>query len=237
MADFVPVAGAAGDCGTKRRMLGSTGKMAGTAALRRAAGPAARRLPDGPHAALDPGQRPTALRHLPECPAAHQLPRFRLPFADGPARGGPGQMATLPSVPVLRPDQPGADRRLRPGPAELAWRRLRLPLPAFQRTHAGAALQAAAGVRNPVSQTPDDGVCELRQGRNLLRLENRTAPREKRLLVELDDGTRIDACFSEEAPSFQPMCLCTPTAVNGWVYAQKVASRCGPGPSVHTMAR
>lgn len=65
------------------------------------------------------------------------------------------------------------------------------------------------------SQTPDDGVCELRQGRNLLRLENRMAHREKRLLVELDDGTRIDACFSEEAPSFQPMCLCTPTAVNG----------------------
>ncbi len=53
------------------------------------------------------------------------------------------------------------------------------------------------------------------------------AHREKRLLVELDDGTRIDACFSEEAPSFQPMCLCTPTAVNGWVYAQKVAGvRC-----------
>lgn len=77
------------------------------------------------------------------------------------------------------------------------------------------------------SQTPDDGVCELRQGRNLLRLENRMAHREKRLLVELDDGTRIDACFSEEAPSFQPMCLCTPTAVNGWVYAQKVAGvRC-----------
>ena len=76
------------------------------------------------------------------------------------------------------------------------------------------------------SQTPDD-VRELRQGRNLLRLENRMAPREKRLLVELDDGTRIDACFSEEAPSFQPMCLCTPTAVNGWVYAQKVAGvRC-----------
>ncbi len=66
------------------------------------------------------------------------------------------------------------------------------------------------------SQTPDDGVCELRQGRNLLRLENRMAHREKRLLVELDDGTRIDACFSEEAPSFQPMCLCTATEVNGW---------------------
>ncbi|ERY89330.1 hypothetical protein Q021_04910 [Pseudomonas aeruginosa BWHPSA008] len=141
-------------------MLGSTGKMPGTAALRRAAGPTARRLPDGPHAALDPGQRPTALRHLPECPAAHQLPRFRLPFADGPARGGPGQMATLPSVPVLWPDQPGADRRLRPGSAELAWRRLRLPLPAFQRTHAGAALQAAAGVRNPVF--PDPGRRRLR---------------------------------------------------------------------------
>ncbi|MGA4817264.1 hypothetical protein ACPA9J_31405 [Pseudomonas aeruginosa] len=84
------------------------------------------------------------------------------------------------------------------------------------------------GFRNPVS--PDPGRRRLRRtapGRNLLRLENRMAHREKRLLVELDDGTRIDACFSEEAPSFQPMCLCTPTAVNGWVYAQKVAGvRC-----------
>ncbi len=91
------------------------------------------------------------------------------------------------------------------------------------------------------SQTPDDGVCELRQGRNLLRLENRMAHREKRLLVELDDGTRIDACFSEEAPSFQPMCLCTPTAVNGWVYAQKVpacavAATCA-APSATTTCR
>jgi hypothetical protein len=77
------------------------------------------------------------------------------------------------------------------------------------------------------SQQPDDGVCELRSGRNLLRLENRTDSREKRLLVELDDGTRIDAGFSEAEPAFQPMCINTPTAVNGWVYAQKVAGlRC-----------
>lgn len=77
------------------------------------------------------------------------------------------------------------------------------------------------------SQQPNDGVCELRAGRNLLRLENHGATREKRLLVELDDGTRIDASFSELQPAFQPMCINTPTAVNGWVYAQKVAGvRC-----------
>lgn len=77
------------------------------------------------------------------------------------------------------------------------------------------------------SQQPDEGVCELRSGRNLLRLENRGTLREKRLLVELDDGLRIDAGFSELEPAFQPMCLNTPTAVNGWVYAQKVAGvRC-----------
>lgn len=77
------------------------------------------------------------------------------------------------------------------------------------------------------SQQPDDGICELRSGGNLLRLENRANSREKRLLVELDDGTRIDACFSETEPAFQPMCINTPTAVNGWVYAQKVAGvRC-----------
>ncbi|AYC35046.1 DUF2804 domain-containing protein [Pseudomonas cavernae] len=77
------------------------------------------------------------------------------------------------------------------------------------------------------SQRPNDGVCELRSGRNRLRLENHGATLEKRLLVELDDGTHIDAGFSEAQPAFQPMCLNTPTAVNGWVYAQKVAGvRC-----------
>ncbi len=83
------------------------------------------------------------------------------------------------------------------------------------------------GLGTDFSQQPDDGVCQLRWGRNRLRLENRPEPREKRLSVELDDGTCIDACFSEVAPSFQPMCLNTQAGVNGWVYAQKVAGvRC-----------
>jgi hypothetical protein len=77
------------------------------------------------------------------------------------------------------------------------------------------------------SQTPDQGVCELRSGGNLLRLENSAMPKEKRLLVELDDGTRIEACFSEAQPAFQPMCINTQAGANGWVYAQKVAGvRC-----------
>ncbi|MCY1274081.1 hypothetical protein D9M70_226970 [compost metagenome] len=79
------------------------------------------------------------------------------------------------------------------------------------------------GLGTEFSQSPDAGVCQLRQGRNLLRLETRAEMREKHLLVELDDGTRIDASFSEQEPAFQPMCICTPTATNGWVYAQKVA--------------
>ncbi|WP_371365805.1 DUF2804 domain-containing protein [Pseudomonas sp. QL9] len=83
------------------------------------------------------------------------------------------------------------------------------------------------GLGTNFSQTPDEGVCELRQGRNLLRLENVGNPLEKRLLVELDDGMRIDARFNEQDPVFNPMSLCTPTAVNGWVYARKVAGvRC-----------
>lgn len=83
------------------------------------------------------------------------------------------------------------------------------------------------GFGSSFSQQPDNGICELRSGGNLLRLENSAQPREKRLLVELDDGTRIEASFSEQQPAFQPMCICTPTAVNGWVYAQKVAGvRC-----------
>ncbi len=73
------------------------------------------------------------------------------------------------------------------------------------------------------SQQPNDGLCELRSGANLLRLDNRGS--DKHLLVDLDDRTRIEASFSEQ--QLQPMCICTPTAVNGWVYAQKVAGvRC-----------
>ncbi|WP_068829973.1 DUF2804 domain-containing protein [Pseudomonas sp. BMS12] len=79
------------------------------------------------------------------------------------------------------------------------------------------------GLGTSFSTQPNGGACELRSGANLLRLDNQGA--SKQLLVELDDGTRIEASFSEE--QFQPMCICTPTAADGWVYAQKVAGvRC-----------
>jgi hypothetical protein len=98
-----------------------------------------------------------------------------------------------------------------PASGRLLERRFKLPL----------------GLGTRFSQAPDDGVCELRQGGNRLLMENCAVSGEKRLAVELDDGLRIDAWFSERAPVFQPMHICTPTAVNGWVYAQKVAGvRC-----------
>ena len=83
------------------------------------------------------------------------------------------------------------------------------------------------GLGTLFSQNPNQGVCELRWGHNRLRLENSGPSLEKHLSVTLDDGTSIEARFSEREPAFAPMCLCTPTAVNGWVYAQKVAGvRC-----------
>ena len=83
------------------------------------------------------------------------------------------------------------------------------------------------GLGTQFSLQPDEGLWELRTGRNLLRLENCGSPKQKRLLVGLDDGTRIDASFREDQPRVQPMCISTPAAVNGWVYAQKVAGvRC-----------
>lgn len=73
------------------------------------------------------------------------------------------------------------------------------------------------------SPRPNEGACQLRSGDNLLRLENHGE--DKHLRVSLDDGTHIEASFSEAR--FQPMSLCTPSAANGWVYAQKVAGvRC-----------
>lgn len=88
-------------------------------------------------------------------------------------------------------------------------------------------LKLPLGIGSQYSQRPNDGICQLHQGKNILRLENTAATGEKRLLVELDDGFLIDAVFSEREPPFQPMHICTPTAANGWVYAQKVAGvRC-----------
>jgi Domain of unknown function (DUF2804), C-terminal/Domain of unknown function (DUF2804), N-terminal len=49
------------------------------------------------------------------------------------------------------------------------------------------------------------------------------APRERRLRIRLAGPVEIDAAFSEVAPAFQPMALCTQAGVNGWVYAQKAA--------------
>lgn len=83
------------------------------------------------------------------------------------------------------------------------------------------------GLSTEVSQQPEQGSWSFRQRANLMRMSSDAERREKRLLVELADGTRIDACFSESDPVFQPMCICTPVARDGWVYAQKVAGvRC-----------
>lgn len=94
-----------------------------------------------------------------------------------------------------------------PATGRLLERRFKLPL----------------GLGCEFSQNPQQGVCQLRWRGNLLRLENRAASAEKHLRVELDDGTQIDASFSEAQPPFQPMCIATPIANNGWAYAQKVA--------------
>lgn len=84
-------------------------------------------------------------------------------------------------------------------------------------------LKLPLGLASRFSKVPDNGVCEIAAAGVRMRLENHSAGRRKRLLVELADGTRMDAWFSEEQHQFNPMCICTRAAVNGWVYAQKVA--------------
>lgn len=77
------------------------------------------------------------------------------------------------------------------------------------------------------SLNPQQGVSELSWRGNRLRLENLGPAGEKLLHVRLDDGTSIEAAFSEQAPPFELMSLATPIANNGFVYAQKVAGvRC-----------
>ncbi len=72
-------------------------------------------------------------------------------------------------------------------------------------------------------QLPESGAAAFRAGHNRIEMYASTHPRQRRLLVELASGTRIDATFSEEDPPIWPMCICTQAGATGWVYARKTA--------------
>jgi hypothetical protein len=70
---------------------------------------------------------------------------------------------------------------------------------------------------------PETGRATFRAGANSVEMQAERTPRQRHLRVRLGDGLSIDATFSEEDPALQPMCICTPVAGTGWVYARKTA--------------
>ena len=73
---------------------------------------------------------------------------------------------------------------------------------------------------------PDNGVSTFKKGKNSIAMRyelNSIGERKKSLSVQLGKSLSIEASM-QEARSYESMALCTPTAVNGWVYAQKTAA-------------
>jgi hypothetical protein len=79
----------------------------------------------------------------------------------------------------------------------------------------------AVGCR--LSLIPDHGESHFFTYRNKIRMVADKTSGTKRLILSLKGGIDVDAIFSDAAPLFHPMRICTKAGCNGWVYAQKVA--------------
>jgi len=77
-----------------------------------------------------------------------------------------------------------------------------------------------------LTNRPDNGVSTFKLGQKKINMAyalNSQEERRKSLSVEFGTSLNIDASM-RESKDFETMALCTPTAVNGWVYAQKTAA-------------
>lgn len=83
------------------------------------------------------------------------------------------------------------------------------------------SIRLPLGLGLRLGDNPLGGVSELRLPGVLLRMDYSDSPRRKRLQVRLGNTLRIDATMPET--NFEPMSLCTRTAYQGWVYANKTA--------------
>jgi hypothetical protein len=82
-----------------------------------------------------------------------------------------------------------------------------------------------------MTNRPDNGVSTFKTGKRKINMRYQlNSQGERRKILEIDFGKelRIQA-ETLELPSFEEMALCTPTAVNGWVYAQKTAALAATG--------
>lgn len=77
-----------------------------------------------------------------------------------------------------------------------------------------------------MTNRPDNGVSIFKSGKKSIQMRYQlNAQGERRKILEIDfgDALKISAETLEDK-SYEEMALCTPTAVNGWVYAQKTAA-------------
>jgi len=77
-----------------------------------------------------------------------------------------------------------------------------------------------------LTNRPDNGISTFKSGRKSISMKyqlNSQGERRKILEVDFGKSLKINAEMFEPQ-DFQTMALCTPTAVNGWVYAQKTAA-------------
>lgn len=77
-----------------------------------------------------------------------------------------------------------------------------------------------------LSNRPDNGVSTFKLGNKHIKMSytlNSQGERSKALAIQFGNALNLDATM-RESKQFETMALCTPTAVNGWVYAQKTAA-------------
>ena len=75
-----------------------------------------------------------------------------------------------------------------------------------------------------IEPRPGDGQAVFAKGANRISVDAGTEPGVRHLRVELAGGTRIDARI-DEAPSQQPLSVCTRAGYTGWVFTRKTAAR------------
>ena len=77
-----------------------------------------------------------------------------------------------------------------------------------------------------LSNRPDNGVSVFKSGRKKIQMRyllNSQGERRKELEIDFGKELQLKAEMMEE-PDYQTMALCTPSSINGWVYAQKTAA-------------
>tara|TARA_Y100000748_G_scaffold121211_3_gene101851 strand:- start:3342 stop:4364 length:1023 start_codon:yes stop_codon:yes gene_type:complete len=75
-----------------------------------------------------------------------------------------------------------------------------------------------------IDPRPGDGAAVFAKGANRISVDAGTEPGVRHLQVELAGGTRIAARI-DEAPSQQPLSVCTRAGYAGWVFTRKTAAR------------